>query len=281
MEQAAITAAQESKLERLRDLLRGLEKALVAFSGGVDSTFLLKVAVDVLGDKVLALTAVSPSLAEAELQEAKDLAARIGATHRLVQSREGEDPRYVANPTNRCYYCKSELYRICGEISDNEGWVVLDGVNLDDLGDHRPGRQAAAEARVRSPLVEAGFTKADIREFSKALGLSTWDKPQLACLASRIPYGTAVTPERLTRIGRAEAGIRAAGLRQFRVRFHDPIARIEVDESEFSKLLHAETRETITRAVKAVGFQFVVIDLEPYRSGRLNEAAGITRRIDV
>lgn len=265
-----------SKLERLREILKSFDAALVAFSGGVDSTFLLRVARDVLGDRVVALTAVSPSVPEEELQEARALAAEMGVEHRLVRSHEVENPEYAKNPINRCYYCKSELYSICNRIAEEEGRVVLDGINLDDLGDHRPGRQAAAEARVRSPLVEAELTKAEIRALSRELGLSTWNKPQLACLASRFPYGTTITPERLTRVGRAETVLRAAGLRQFRVRFHDKIARIEVEEAELPKLLDPKTRQAILQGVKAVGFTFVVLDLEPYRSGRLNEVANLS-----
>jgi pyridinium-3,5-biscarboxylic acid mononucleotide sulfurtransferase len=269
------------KIEHLTKILKSLDAALVAFSGGVDSTFLLKVARDALGDRVTALTAVSASIPAHELEEAKALAQQIGVRHLLINSAETEDPRYIANPTNRCYYCKSELYRICNEVAERESIVVLDGVNLDDLGDHRPGRQAAAEAKVRSPLVEAKFTKAEIREASKALGLPTWDKPQLACLASRFPYGTSVTPERLTKVGRAEAVVREAGLRQFRVRFHEQIARVEVDASEFSKLFDVEVRGRIVTGIKAVGFTFVVLDLEPFRSGRLNEAAGIPKKLEL
>lgn len=265
------------KLAHLQEILKTFDSALVAFSGGVDSTFLLKVAKDALGERVTALTAVSASIPEHELEEAKRLASEIGVKHLLVNSKETEDPRYIANPTNRCYYCKSELYKICNEISAQTGQVVLDGVNLDDLGDHRPGRQAASEAKIRSPLVEAKLTKKEIRELSLQLGLRTWDKPQLACLASRFPYGTAVTPERLTKVGRAEAVVRGAGIRQFRVRFHDQIARVEVEAEEFPKLTAASTRAQIVEGIKAVGFSFVVLDLEPYRSGRLNEAAGITR----
>jgi pyridinium-3,5-biscarboxylic acid mononucleotide sulfurtransferase len=263
------------KLERLKEILGGVDAALVAFSGGVDSTFLLKVARDVLGDRVVALTAVSASLAESELEEARALARQIGAEHRLRTSNEVEDPNYAKNPTNRCYYCKSELYRICKEVATAEGRVIFDGVNLDDLGDHRPGRQAAAEAGVRSPLVEAGFTKAEIREASKALGLETWDKPQLACLSSRFPYGTHITPERLTKVGRAEAGVRAAGLRQFRVRFHEGVARLEVEEGEIGKLFDPKVRAAVLQAIKGAGFTFATLDLEPYRTGRLNEAAGL------
>jgi uncharacterized protein len=269
------------KIEQLTQIIRGFGQALVAFSGGVDSTFLLKVAKDALGENVTALTAVSASIPEHELEESKKLAREIGVKHLLINSKETEDPRYIANPTNRCYYCKSELYRICNEIAAEKKLVVLDGVNLDDLGDHRPGRVAAAEAHIRSPLVEAKFTKAEIREASKLLGLPTWDKPQLACLASRFPYGTSVTPERLTKVGRAEAVVRQEGIRQFRVRFHEQIARVELDASEFSKLQEVEVRERIVAGIKAVGFTFVVVDLEPFRSGRLNEAAGIPRRLEL
>jgi uncharacterized protein len=248
---------------------------LVAFSGGVDSTFLLAVARQVLGARAVALTAHSPSVPAAERAEASALAVRLGARHLVVESHEGNDPGYAANGDQRCYYCKRELYRLCREAAAQEGLaVIVDGFNADDRRDHRPGHRAAGEAGVRSLLAEAGLDKAAIRAWSEALGLPTWDKPQQACLASRLPYGTPVTPERLLQVERAEAAVRALGLRSFRVRHHGEVARLEVAEEE---LAGAFTRRTaLAEAMKGAGFRSAALDLEPFRSGRLNELAGIS-----
>lgn len=268
----ALTRASAHKLEALRSTLRGFPSALVAFSGGVDSTFVLKMAVEVLGAKALAMTALSPSVAPDEAKEAQALATELGARHLVVASNELDDPRYAANPTNRCYFCKTELYSICDRLQAEHGLaVVLDGFNADDKKDHRPGHQAAREHAVRSPLAEVGLTKDEIRAWSKQLGLPTWDKPQLACLASRLPYGTAVTAERLTQVGRAEAAVRALGFRIFRVRHHGELARLEFEAAELEGALSADRRGALDRAIKACGYTFVAVDLEPFRSGRLND----------
>ncbi len=266
--------ASEPKLRRLKADLATCGSAVVAFSAGVDSTFVLAVAREVLGDAALALTAHSPSVPEAERAEARALAARLGARHVEVVSLEQEDPRYVANGSDRCYYCKSELYRLCEATARAEGLeTVLDGFNADDRRDHRPGHQAALERRIRSPLAEAGLTKDEVRAWSAAYDLPTWDKPQMACLASRIPYGTPVTPERLSQVERAEAAVRSMGFRDVRVRHHGDIGRLEVGEGELEVAF--ARRADLASAVKSAGFKLAVLDLEPFRSGRMNALAGI------
>ena len=273
-DRARLRDRSRDRFDRMRDAVRATGGALVAFSGGVDSTLVLAVAREVLGERAVALTAHSPSVPSSEREEARALAARIGARHVEVESREGEDPRYRENTSERCYFCKSELYRLCDEACVRLDLpAVLDGFNADDRSDHRPGHRAAGEHRVLSPLAEAGLTKEEVRAWSEAYDLPTWDKPQMACLASRIPYGTPVTPERLARIEAAEAGVRAAGLRQFRVRDHGSVGRIEVAAEEMD--LAFARREDIAQAVRRAGFALAALDLEPFRSGRLNEVAGI------
>jgi len=274
-ELAAIRAASQERLARMKSIVGRHDGALVAFSAGVDSTFVLAVAHEVLGPRAVALTAHSASVPAAERDEARALARSLGVRHLEVASHEAEDPRYLANPVDRCYFCKAELYRICDEAARSEGLpVVLDGFNADDRRDHRPGHRAAHERQVISPLAEAGLTKAEVRAWSAAYGLPTWDKPQMACLASRIPYGTPITPERLARIEAAEVAVRRAGLRQFRVRDHGILGRVEVADDELPRAF--QVREEIVRGVKEAGFQLVSLDLEPFRSGRMNEVAGIT-----
>ncbi len=261
------------KVARLEALLSECGSAVVAFSGGVDSTYLLAVARQVLDDRVVALTAVSGTLPEAEYDDAKALAQELGAQHVLVDSHELEQDGYRKNAPNRCYFCKTELYTLaCAEARRRNIPWVLDGCNLDDLGDYRPGRQAAKEHEVRSPLIEAGMTKADIRSASAALGLRTARKAAFACLGSRFPYGTEITPERLQRIGACEAVLRAHGFHQFRCRFHDTVVRIEVAADELPRFFtEPSLRATVTAAMKAQGFAYVALDLEGYRQGALNE----------
>ena len=274
----ALCDSSRPKLDAMRAALRAHGSALVAFSGGVDSTFVLKVAVEELGERALALTALSASVAPEEAQEARELAERMGARHVVVGSNELANPQYAANPTNRCYFCKTELYDICEARRKELGLaVVLDGFNADDFKDHRPGHKAAQEHAVRSPLARAGLTKEEIRAWSHALELPTWDKPQMACLASRIPYGTSVTRERLFQIAGAESELRKRGFRQFRVRYHQEVARIELASEEYERFLSAELRREVDASFKALGFKFVALDLEPFRSGRMNDAAGISR----
>jgi uncharacterized protein len=270
----AIRAGSAAKLETAKARIAGCGSAVVAFSAGVDSTFVLAVAREVLGDRAIALTAHSPSVPAAERAEARDLAVRLGVRHLERASLEQEDPAYVANGSDRCYHCKRELYRLCGDAAREVGAsAVLDGFNADDRRDHRPGHRAAEESLVRSPLAEAGLTKAEVRAWSAAYGLPTWDKPQMACLASRIPYGTPVTPERLSQVERAEAGLRALGLRDVRVRHHGEIGRVEIGEGELDAAF--ARRAEVVAAVKGAGFRIAALDLEPFRSGRLNELAGI------
>jgi uncharacterized protein len=263
-----------SKRDAALARLSGLGSALVAYSGGVDSALLLALAVEALGDKAVAFTALSPAVAPDELEGAREVARLLKVRHVEVRSGELEDPRYAKNPVNRCYFCKTELYSLAEAEARALGlaWVVS-GTNADELDDYRPGLLAADEHRIVQPLAEAGLTKAEIRALSRELGLPTWDKPQQPCLSSRIPYGTEVTEERLTQLARSEMALRALGLREFRVRYHGEIARIEVGEGEIDRLL--SVRAAASEALKAAGFKFVSLDLEPFRSGRLNEAAGL------
>jgi uncharacterized protein len=261
-----------TKLARLRDVLGELPSALVAFSGGVDSSFLLRVASEVLGSRCIALTTMSPTTPSDDLDDARRLAGALGVEHVVVDANELEIAGYAENPTNRCYFCKDNLFTICvAEARRRDLAVVLDGANVDDLRDHRPGLQAAAEQGVRHPLVEAGLTKADIRQASRDLGLSTWDRPSSPCLSSRFPYGTRITPERLARVEAAERFLHGRGFRELRVRFHDTVARLEVPPDDMARLLEPAMRAAIVEELRRLGFVYVAVDLQGFRSGSLNE----------
>jgi uncharacterized protein len=276
---AAVQDELAAKHSRLAGILRGYGSALVCFSGGVDSTLLLRVAHEALGERCRALTAVSVTMAARERREAVELASLIGVRLEVVESRELERPGFAQNPTDRCYHCKAELLEIARPHADGLGLAeVLLGTNLDDLGDHRPGLRAADERDARHPLVDAGFTKADVRALSRVLGLPTWDKPQLACLSSRFPYGTEITPERLERVDAFEEGLRGLGFRQLRVRFHGDVARLELDLADMPRALDPPTREAIVALGRAQGFTFVALDLAGFTSGSLNRLIGIRRR---
>jgi len=262
----------QQKLRQLDSILHELDSVLVAYSGGVDSTFLSAAAYDALGERAMAVTGISPSVAPSERQEAAELAARIGIRYRTVATSEMDDPNYIANNPDRCFFCKDELFtKLAAVAAEEKLSTVVDGFNLDDRGDFRPGQRAAREHGVRSPLAEAGLTKDDIRELSRERGLPTWDKPAMACLSSRIPYGTTVTVEALTRIATAEAALRALGLRQVRVRHHGDVARIETDRDGMLLLMDDAVRPNAAAAVKAAGYAYVSMDLIGYRSGSLNE----------
>lgn len=261
-----------SDLDTLRRIIRDMESVLVCYSGGIDSALVLAVAHEQLGARAIGMTAVSPSLPASEREDAARVAAVVGAEHRFVESHEMSRPGYVANGPDRCFHCKTELYDVAR--AKQTAWdlaFVANGTNVDDLGDHRPGLEAARLAGVRSPLVEAGFSKVAVRSAAHALGLDVWNKPAAACLSSRIPYGTSVTPERLSQIGAFEADLRALGFRRSRVRWHDAIARIEVDAEDLPPIVQPEIREAVLAAGKRHGFRYITVDLAGYRQGSHNE----------
>jgi pyridinium-3,5-biscarboxylic acid mononucleotide sulfurtransferase len=269
---AAPGSALASRERRLYDALSSFDSVIVAFSGGVDSAYLAWVATEVLGPAALCVTADSPSYPDHHRQLALRIAREFSLHHEFVTTSETEQPEYRANPVNRCYYCKSELYDVLSRLAAARGIaVIVDGSNADDRSDYRPGRQAAREYGVRSPLDEADLTRADIRELSRRAALPTWDEPASACLSSRIPYHSEVTTEKLRMIERAEAALRDLGFRVCRVRHHDTLARIELGTNELHRALDLDVRERIVRELRAIGYQHVTIDLQGYRMGSLNE----------
>lgn len=265
------------RLQALRALMRELDSVLVTFSGGVDSALVAKVAHDELGERALSLTAISATFPPEELQTARDIAARHGLNHLLVESHELESEGYARNAGDRCYFCKSELFELARDKARERGipWV-LDGTITDDLGDHRPGLVAAGEAQVRHPLVEAGFDKAAVREAARALGLEVWDKPAFACLGSRFPVGTRVTVERVRQVQRVESVLRTFGLRSLRARWHElegqPMLRVELGSDELTMMMDPGLREAVVEVAKAEGFRWVTLDLEGYKRGGLSHA---------
>ena len=261
-----------NKWNRLKSLLEEMQSAVLAYSGGVDSSLLLRAASEVLGPHLIAVTAVSETYPPLELISAKEFARSLGATHRIIHTEELSLEEFARNSPERCYFCKRELFGKLRQIADADGVAfILDGSNTDDLKDHRPGRRAAQEFSVRSPLMEAGLSKKEVRELARTLGLAVWDKPSLACLSSRIPYGTRITSGKLQTIQTAEDRLHVLGFRQVRVRHHGETARIEIDPRDFKRLLSEDTAQTIVLELKNLGFTYVCLDLEGYRTGSMNE----------
>lgn len=268
-----LTEPLKSKFDELRSVLHGMQSVAIGYSGGVDSTLLLKVAVDVLGKNALAMIGRSETYPTREFEEAVRLAEQIGARYTVVKTEETDVVKFKENPPDRCYFCKTELFGKLHDIAEREGiaWIA-DGSITDDAGDFRPGLRAKSEKNVRSPLVEAGFSKSDVRALSRHLGLPTWDKPSFACLSSRFPYGFGITRENLSKVDQAEAYLRDMGFRFLRVRFHDDkTARIEVGPEEIARLLDHDMRERIVGQLKEIGFTYVTLDLQGYRTGSMNE----------
>ncbi len=260
------------KLEQLQNLFAAMDRALIAYSGGVDSTLVAKIAFDVLGDRALAVTAESPSLLPEDLEDARIQAATIGISHEVVQTHEMQNPDYTANPVNRCYFCKSELHDTLKPLALQRGYpYVVDGVNADDLSDYRPGIQAAKERGARSPLAEVGVTKLEVRELSKQLGLAWWDKPAQPCLSSRFPYGEEITVAKLQRVGQAERYLRHLGWQNLRVRSDGETARIELQPDQIKEFVVQTDLPQLVEQLQSYGFLYVTLDLEGYRSGKLNQ----------
>lgn len=265
------TDTLQLKLEKLRHVIADMHSVLVAFSGGIDSSFVLKIAHEQLVNCALGVTAVSPTFPTSELETAKRVASEIGARHEIVQTDQLEIPAFVQNDASRCFHCKSDLYQLLDGLREPRAshWII-DGTNLDDLGDDRPGIKAARQWKVRSPLVEAGLTKSDIRTLAKELGLSNWDKPAAACLSSRIPRGAPITFDKLRRVEQAEEVLLAEGFRHVRVRDHGEIARIELSQEDFARLNEPECRGRISTRLREIGFRFVCLDLQGYRPGGIS-----------
>jgi uncharacterized protein len=267
------------KLDRLKALFADMNRAMIAYSGGIDSTLVAKVAVDVLGEKALAVTANSPSLLPDDLEDATVQAAALGIRHEIVKTHELENPNYAANPVNRCYFCKSELHDTLKPLALERGYpYVVDGVNADDLQDYRPGIQAAKERGARSPLAEVNISKLEVREISKYLNLPWWDKPAQPCLSSRFPYGEAITLEKLQRVGQAERYLRNLGLRELRVRSAGDTARIEIPAANIKDFVADHDLQALVAAFQDYGFTYVTLDLEGFRSGKLNQVLQLAER---
>jgi len=278
-QKAMLSETLQQKFETLKALFAEMDRALIAYSGGIDSTLVAKVAFDALRDRALAVTAVSPSLLPEDLEDACTQAREIGIWHELVETHEMENPNYAANPTNRCYFCKSELHDTLKPMAIAQGYpYVVDGVNADDLQDYRPGIQAAKERGARSPLAEVGITKLEVRELAKHLGLPCWDKPAQPCLSSRFPYGEEITIAKLQRVGRAEVYLRRLGLKTLRVRSEDDTARIELPADQLKEFVLTANLPALVEAFKSFGFVYVTLDLEGFQSGKLNQVLELATR---
>jgi len=275
-----MTPGLRQKYERLLGILKELESVIVAFSGGVDSTFLAKAAKDALGDKALLVTADSETYPASELEESRRLARHLGMRHLVIETRELDNPEYARNAPNRCFFCKEELFTKLGPLAAREGMAhLVYGANMDDLGDHRPGMEAAKRMGVRAPLIEAEFWKTEIRELSREFDLPTWDKPSFACLSSRFQYGDGITAEKLRQVDAAEAFVRSLGFKQFRVRHHDRLARLEIAREEMGRLWEDGIQDSIVARFRELGYLYVAVDLQGFRSGSANDALKLIRKI--